>query len=391
MPPRTTTGIESVPNTMRAWTYTEPGLPSTALQFTKTHPISHNLSPNQVLVKISHCGFNAGVTTIMQIVPSWLHKTPAIPEIDFSGEIVAASTLSRTDLHIGTKVFGSCPPPLHFRYGRGTLAEYVVVPVDTISPVPSNMSMEQAGALSGCGCTAVQLVRRAKIKKGDSVFINGGSGGLGSIVVQVVKAAVGASGQVVATCSGPKLDFVRGLGADEVCAALCCTILLSVVCLLYKTTDMSPPQVIDYTAHPSLSTHLSQTYSSARFDTVIDNVGIQSLYTSSPSYLTERGVFINAGGMNVVPSFLSFFGLLWMMLLNHIYPSFLPNGVPRSYAFLSGYANEADLAEVKGLVEEGKLTVPIDSVWGMEEALKGYERIESKRARGKVVVRTQEM
>ena len=82
----------------------------------------------------------------------------------------------------------------------------------------------------------------------------------------------------------------------------------------------------------------------------------------------------------------SFITFIFTMLLNSIYPSFLPHGVPRRYAFLSGYANEKDHREVKALVEEGKLRVEMDSVWGMGEALQAYERIESQRARGKVVV-----
>lgn len=359
----TTVDDGSLPSTMRAWTYTQPGRPSAVLTLTKSHPAQHKLQSNEVLIKISHCGFNAGVLFMIGLLPSWLHKTPAVPELDLSGEIVATAS-ARSHLKIGAQVFGSCPPALFFRYGKGSLAAYVVLPTGTIVPIPTNMSLEKACGLSGCGCTAVQLVRKANIKRGDSVLINGGSGGLGSVLVQVVKAAVGETGRVVATCSSSKSEFVKSLGADE---------------------------VIDYTAFSSLSLHLVQTYSSSRLDTVLDTVGIQSLYTASPVYLKPSGFFINAGGMTVPPKWIPFLGLLWMMLLNYMYPSFLPNGVPRKYAFLSGYADQHDSLEVKRLVEAGKLTVHLDSVWEMEDALKAYERIESKRATGKVMVHVQNL
>lgn len=348
---------------MRAWTFINAGRPADVLTLTNNHPLQHNLKHNQVLVKISHCGFNAGVHLIMQIIPSWLHNTPAIPELDLSG-IVAATASPRPDLKPGTKVFGSTSPKAFFLNGKGTLAEYIVVSADTIMPLPANMPLEQASGLSGCGCTALQLVRKANIKLGDSVFINGGSGGLGSITVQVVKAAVGPTGRVTATCSEPKLPFVKSLGADE---------------------------VIDYTAYPSLAAHVAKSYTHTRFDAVIDTVGIQELYTASPVFLKPSGLFLNAGGQRIPLRLWPFLGMFWIMLLNYVYPASLPGGVPRRYAFLSGRATREDHEEVKRLVEEGKLKVPLDSVWEMEEALGAYERIESQRAKGKVVVRVQDV
>lgn len=354
------TSTSSLPPTMQAWTYTAPGPPSTALTFTKTHPTPPSPGANEALIKITHCGFNAGVAFIMQLVPSFMHRTPAIPELDFSGTIISTGvSTAHPTLQPGAAIFGCCPPVLHSRYGSGTLAEYVVVPLSMVSPLPSSTSPLSACALGGCGCTAVQSMRRASLTRGQSVLINGGSGGLGSILVQVARATVGPTGRVVATCSAANLDFVQSLGADE---------------------------VVDYTAHKSLGAHLSSAYANARFDAVIDTVGIQELYLFSPAYLREKGIFINAGGMLVSPIWSSFLAFFFMMLLNYVYPSFLPRGVNRRYAFLSGAANAHDLGEVKRLVEEGKLKVPIDSVWGMQDAWKGYERIESKRAKGKVVI-----
>ena len=352
----------SFPSSMQAWTHTKPGHPKDILTLKENFPFNHDLKPNEVFIKISHCGFNAGVVLIMEIIPSWLFKSPKIPELDFSGSILATTASpSRTDLPVGTQVFGSIPPDQVFRHGRGTLAEYVVLPSNTVMPIPTNMPPERAACLSGCAFTSLQIVRKANLQPGDTVLIHGGSG-LGSIFVQVVRATVGPTGHLVATCSKPNIPFVTSLGADE---------------------------VIDYTAHPSLAAHLTKTYGDtpAKLDAILDIVYTSpSLYTSSPTYLKSSGLYLNAGGMGMphrVGPFIMFF---FSLLLNYIYPSFLPGSVNRRFAFLSGNANEKDHREVKRLVESGELRVELNSVWGMGEELRAYERIESRRARGKVVV-----
>ena len=60
------------------------------------------------------------------------------------------------------------------------------------------------------------LVEKAKLKEGDRVFINGGSGAVGVMAIQLAHRMVGSTGRVVATCSPAKSDILRGLGADEV-------------------------------------------------------------------------------------------------------------------------------------------------------------------------------
>lgn len=159
-----------------------------------------------------------------------------------------------------------------------------------------------------------------------------------------------------------KVDFVKGLGADE---------------------------VVDYTAHESLAAHFAAKHADGKFDAVLDTVGIQDLYIHLPAYLKEKGLFLNVGGMAFAPTWRDFLGFLAMLTSNFVYPSFLPRGIPRRYALLSGSANAEDLRRVVELVEDGKLRVEIDSVWAMEEAKRAYKAIGGKRARGKVVVKVQ--
>ena len=60
------------------------------------------------------------------------------------------------------------------------------------------------------------MLEKAQLKRGDAVLINGASGGIGTLVVQMAKDTVGESGRVVAICSGRNVELVKGLGADEV-------------------------------------------------------------------------------------------------------------------------------------------------------------------------------
>src|SRR5947209_4986332 len=121
---------------------------------------------------------------------------------------------------------------------QGTFAEYAAVDDEWLYPIPDGVSDEQATAVSLVGITArLGLVRDARLKRGETLFVNGGSGGVGSMVVQMAK-ALGA--RVVTTAgSDEKLALCRTRGAD--------------LAINYKTEDVaarvkefSPPGVNVY-------------------------------------------------------------------------------------------------------------------------------------------------
>lgn len=154
----------------------------------------------------------------MQICPSFLRAKPAIPELDFSGIVVdvGSDVPASRNLAAGVPVFGSVLVGPHVSAGIGSLAEYVVVPATGVVRKPENLTLEKAAGLGVSGCTMLALMDRAKLEKGDKVLVNGASGGIGSMVVQLAKEAVGETGRVVAICSGANVEMVKKLGADEV-------------------------------------------------------------------------------------------------------------------------------------------------------------------------------
>jgi len=155
---------------------------------------------------------------MMQLCPFILRTSPAIPELDFSGTIVSVGpdVPASRNLEPGTPVFGSVLVGTHVRTGSGALAEYVAVEAGSVVRKPENASFEEAAGLGVAGSTAVALIEKAGLKEGESVLVNGASGGIGTMVVQLAKEAVGQSGKVVAICSGKNIEMVKKLGADEV-------------------------------------------------------------------------------------------------------------------------------------------------------------------------------
>jgi NADPH:quinone reductase-like Zn-dependent oxidoreductase len=209
--------MESLPTTMRAWTHSKPGEPEDVLVLRSDIPVS-TPTPTEVLVKISHAALNPGAGIFLRLLPMFLRAKPAIPELDFAGTIchVGAEVPADRGLAVGTQVFGSIPVLKHIGSGKGSIAEYVTVGAEMVCIKPENILPEQAAGLGTAGVSGLVLVEAAKLEKGQKVLINGASGGVGLVTLQIIKDAIGEEGKVVAICSKRKVAMVKNLGADEV-------------------------------------------------------------------------------------------------------------------------------------------------------------------------------
>jgi NADPH2:quinone reductase len=166
--------------------------------------------PGEIRVKVLAASINPIDTYIRGgLAPMPLPK-PAITGTDFAG-IVDAVGPGVNRFTVGDRVWGSNQGLL----GRqGTCAEYVCVQEHWAYPLPAGVSEEQAAAGALVGITAhLGLFHCAKVKAGETVFVNGGTGGVGSMVVQMSKAA---GAEVITTAGSPeKLALARQLGADH--------------------------------------------------------------------------------------------------------------------------------------------------------------------------------
>lgn len=201
---------------MRAWTFVRRGSPVDVLQLTPDYPTPQlgQLKPDEVLVKVSAVGLQAGMSVLFALAPHF--RTPWIPEVDFSGTVAAVGTnVAQEEFQIGDEVLGTPTMDSILRH-NGVLAEYAVCGKESLAKKPEALSWEEAAGLPANGMTSVQALELAGVRQGHKVLITAGSGGLGTQLVQVAKAFVGASGTVVTTCSERNRALVMELGADEV-------------------------------------------------------------------------------------------------------------------------------------------------------------------------------
>ncbi len=135
-------------------------------------------------------------------------KFPYVLGRDFSG-VVSALGAGVTDLRAGDEVFGVCDAGQ-----EGAYAEKIAVKAAIIAKKPAGLSHINAAALALTGLTALCTVEDTlKLKRGETILIQGGAGGVASFAIQVAK-HIGA--RVITTTSAANIDYVRGLGADEV-------------------------------------------------------------------------------------------------------------------------------------------------------------------------------
>ena len=135
-------------------------------------------------------------------------KLPHIMGRDFSGTVAALGE-GVTDFKVGDAVFGVLPAGQ-----EGTYAEKVAVKAAVIAKKPPSLSDVDAAALALTGLTAISAIEDSlKLKRGETILITGGAGGVASFGIQLAK-HIGA--RVVTNTSAANMDYVRGLGADQV-------------------------------------------------------------------------------------------------------------------------------------------------------------------------------
>jgi NADPH:quinone reductase-like Zn-dependent oxidoreductase len=255
--------------------------------------------------------------------------------VDFAG-IVEATGKSVTKFKPGDEVFG----------GRtGAFADYVCVrETRAVALKPANISFEQAASVPIAAITALQALRdKGHLQAGQSVLINGASGGVGTFAVQLAK-SYGA--HVTGVCSTRNVDLVRSLGAE---------------------------QVIDYTKEDFA--HTGQ-----RYDLILDNVGTQPL-SQFRSALNPKGtcVLIGGGGPNDGRWLGPITRPLKAMLLSPF--------VSQKFGMLLAELNHDDLAYLADLMQSGKVRPVIDRTYkSLREIPDAIRYLEQGHARGKVVV-----
>lgn len=254
---------------------------------------------------------------------------------DFAGRVEAVGKDVRR-FHVGDEVFGELGEV------EGAFAEYVHVAENVVERKPANLSFEQAAAIPLAGNTALMGLRAAGVHAGQQVLINGASGGVGTFAVQIAK-VFGA--EVTGVCSTRNVELVRSLGADH---------------------------VIDYTRDDFTS-------KGHRYDVIFDLVGNHSL-TEFRRALTATGTLVLSGGG--VYNGGSLIGPIALILRASLLSRFVRQ---RLLVLTTNLSNES-LAELRELVETGRVSPAIDRTYPLDRAPEAIRYVEEEHARAKVII-----
>ena len=166
----------------------------------------------EVLVRVRAAGLNPVDNAVAAGMMAGMiaHEYPVVLGRDASG-IVAAVGAGVSEVAAGDEVFGHVllAPPIH----AGTLADYALLPAAAVSEKPAGIDFVTAAAIPLAGGAAVAAIDAIEAEPGQTVLVNGASGGVGSFVVQLLSAR-GIS--VVATGAAQDTERLRSLGADLV-------------------------------------------------------------------------------------------------------------------------------------------------------------------------------
>jgi len=167
--------------------------------------------PEHVLVRVRAAGVNPldyhelrGTPRFARVVLGLRRPKHARRGVDVAGTVEAVGA-EVTSIGPGDNVYG---------IGRGSFGELVRATENVVAPKPAQLSFEEAAAIPVAAVTALEAVReRGGLRPGQSVLVNGASGGVGTFAIQIVKAL---GGEVTGVCSTRNLELVRSLGADRV-------------------------------------------------------------------------------------------------------------------------------------------------------------------------------
>jgi NADPH:quinone reductase-like Zn-dependent oxidoreductase len=274
------------------------------------------------------------------------YRLPLILGHDLAGTVMRVGANVR-EFKAGDEVYAR---PRDYR--TGAFAEFIAIDAADLALKPTSLSMEEAASIPLVGLTAWQaLVEVAKVKPGQKVFIQAGSGGFGAFAIQLAK-YLGAT--VATTTSARNIDLVKSLGADVV--------------IDYKTQDFEKVLF--------------------GYDLVLNSQDAMTL-DRSLNVLKPGGQLISLSGPPDVPFAKSlklnpFLRFVIRMLSRGVLKRAKSRGVRYSFLFMSAQGQQ--LAQIAKLIDSGVIRPVVDRVFPFAQSAEALAYVETGRAKGKVVI-----
>ncbi|MFM2362607.1 MAG: hypothetical protein RLZZ316_1509 [Bacteroidota bacterium] len=308
------------------------------------------LNPDDVLIQVD----SAGVNVIDLLIRNGDFKLflPMKPPFQLGRDVAGVVTKVGSKVSkfkVGDEVYSSSG-----NHHLGTYAEYISVPENEVAMKPKNLSMEEAASIPLVGLTSWQaLVETANIKKGQKIFIQAGSGGVGTFAIQLAKHL----GAFVATTTSEKnRELVKRLGADLI--------------IDYKTEDFET-KLKDY-------------------DLVLHSNKESKILEKSLRVLKPGGQLISLTGPPT-SEFANALGLAWPLKLVVNLLSFSARKKAKkmnvTFKFLFMKAMGKQLGQITQLIEAGIIKPVIDKVFPFEQTNEALSYVETGRAKGKVIIK----
>jgi NADPH:quinone reductase-like Zn-dependent oxidoreductase len=298
-----------------------------------------DIGATDVLIRVAAAGVNPADWAVMNGLPYIARpvygtRRPKDPirGTDVAGTVAAVGP-GVTRFEPGDQIFGTA---------RGSFAQYAAASEDRIAPKPATLDFEQAAAVPMAGLVALQALRtHGEFRTGQRVLINGASGGIGHLAVQI---AVSLGAHVTGVTSARNQELVRSLGALE---------------------------VIDYAEQDF-------TRGDDRYDFILDNVADHPLVDLRRALTPDGTLVPNGGG----------FEHRWFANGGRVIQAHLVNRFTSHHLrpFLLSY-NPTDLATLSELIATGAITPVIDRAYPLHDAAQALRHVGDGHTRGKVVIR----
>ena len=288
---------------------------------------------NEILIRVYNTTVNrtdcANLTAkpfIMRFVLGLFKPREIILGTDFAGEVISIGKNIKS-FSIGDRVFGFIDT------GAKSQAEYITATSDNVFSIPNNIDYKHAAASLEGAHYAYTFLHKVNIESGQSILINGATGGIGSALLQFVRQY---DVKIAATCNTKNIGLIKSLGADK---------------------------IIDYTTNDF--TDDSDTY-----DFVFDLVG-KSTFQKCKSVLKDKGIYISSE--------------LGPYSQNIFYP-LLTSMSGKKVIFPVPYNTQKTIPFISKHLETGKFKPVIDREYTLEDISEAYEYVIKGEKTGNVLI-----